>query len=164
MKRILTAIGAVVLLVLGGAAGSIAADYMEPADPDNPIAMRGCVIRFDTLSETGYSVIPRIHANETHTCVGVTDVQADWSGTHTHGDLRVYHHDNNGKPIVSMMADESGTLVEKGIECGTGGGGGITRVRCYDTEGNKVDAQSLKLYDPFATLWLTWVMWDDTES
>lgn len=131
--------------------------YSSPAHPDNPTAMRGCVIRFDTLSESGNSQIPRIHANESHQCVGVSSVYADWSDTSTRGDLVLKGIDTNRVVSISVTPDE--TMVALGIDCGPSGGGYTTRIRCYDRNGVKVPAYSLELYGPNTNLWITWVMW-----
>lgn len=130
--------------------------YSSPAHPDNPTAMRGCVIRFDTLSETGNSQIPRIHANESHQCVGVSSVYADWSDAYR-GDLVLKGIDTNRVVSISVTPDE--TMVALGIDCGPSGGGTTTRIRCYDRDGTKVPAYSLDLYGPTTNLWITWVMW-----
>ena len=131
--------------------------YSSPAHPDNPTAMRGCVIRFDTLSDTGNSVIPRIHANESHQCVGVSSIYADWSDTSTRGDLVIKGTDTNR--VVSIMVSPDETMVQRGISCGASGGGTTTRVRCYDRDGVKVPSYSLELYGPNTNLWMSWTVW-----
>ncbi|MGH3647618.1 MAG: hypothetical protein ACRDTM_10660 [Micromonosporaceae bacterium] len=149
------AIAGTVVLGLGFGGGVAFADnYMRPADPDNPIAVRGCVIRFDTLSDSGASVVPRIHANSAHMCVGVTSVRADWN------DGALVLNDSNSKgSIVSMSVSPDETLTRKGIRCGGSGGGKVSRVYCYDQSGNFVPAHSKKLYGSLSNLWVTWHMW-----
>src|SRR5690606_40553710 len=61
------ALVATVLLMAGVADGD---DFMESPSASNPIATSGCVIRYDTKESWG-NTKPRIHANATHTCVGV---------------------------------------------------------------------------------------------
>ncbi|MGH3734812.1 MAG: hypothetical protein ACRDT6_04195 [Micromonosporaceae bacterium] len=147
-------VGLVGVVAFGGGV-AFAEDYLRPADPANPISIRGCVIRFDTLSSTGKSVVPRIHANSTHMCVGVTSVKADWAGN---GDLIVT---NTGGPgvVVSLAVSPDETLVRKGISCGGSGGTYTTTVICYDRAGNHVPAYSLKMYGSTSNLWLNWTMW-----
>lgn len=156
-KWITAALALFVIIAAGGTAAARLSDYLFPASVDNPIADRGCVIRFDTLSESGKSVVPRIHANETHSCVGVTSVSVDWSDSSTFGDMML---NNTGGPgiVVSVYAEEDESLVQRDIQCGPSGGGQQTRIRCY-RDGVKVPVQSLDMYGPNVNLWVGWTMW-----
>lgn len=155
--RIVTAgLALLVVVTAGGTAAARLTDYMSPADPGNPTALRGCVIRFDTLSPSGGTVVPRIHANESHACVGVTSLAVDWSPA-SYGDL-IIHNTAGPNMVVSVFAEEDETLAQRDIQCGPSGGGTTTRIRCY-RDGVKVPAQSLEMYGPNVNLWLGWVAW-----
>lgn len=159
-RRTIAAVIGGLALIVAGAFVATSLSYIHPESPDNPVAVRGCVIRFDELSATGKSVVPRIHANESHYCVGVTSVSADWSDDWTKGDLRIYN-DGSADPIVSLVIDEDESFSQRGITCGGSGGGSLTRIRCYDRDGVKVPAYSLDLYGANMNLWVTWIMWDE---
>jgi len=133
-----------------------AGDYTSPAGVGNPIALGGCVVRFDTLSTSGKSVVPRIHANAAHQCVGITSVAADWSDTWTRGDLIVTA--DGGNDVVTFLVGSDTDFAQRGIMCGPSGGGTITRIRCY-RGGVKVPASSLDLYGPGMNLWLVALWW-----
>lgn len=159
MRRMLLVV-LVVAGVLGLAAAATAAgrSFVFPADPANPVEVRGCVIRFDTLSPSGNSVMPRIHANASHYCVGVTSVKADWSSGSGRGNLVIQHGES--PPIVGLSVSGDEWFAEQGIVCGASGGAGVTRIACYDRDGTYVPAFSKRLYDPYANLWISWFMWD----
>lgn len=160
--RLLLAAVLTVATVLGVVALAIGQSFMFPTDQANPTAMRGCVIRFDTLSATGNSVVPRIHDNASHYCVGVASVKADWSSGSGAGNLVITHTES--LPVVSIAISPDETLTERGISCGASGGLGETRIACYDRAGAYVPAHSkAKLYGPYANLWITWTMWDEPE-
>lgn len=157
LRIVLSALVALVLLAAGAlAAESISYRRAATTETEAGIIHRGCVIRFDTLSASGNSVVPRIHANSTHTCIGVTSVRADWT-THP-GDLVL---ENAGGPtnVVAVHVTSDETLTERGITCGPSGGGQTTRLRCYDREGTFVPAYSLELYGPTTNLWVSWTMY-----
>lgn len=128
--------------------------YLRPADVDNPILLRGCVIRFDELSSTGKSVRPRILANSSHICVGITSVTVDWD----RGDL-VLADSRTNKPVVVAFAEEDETLSAKDIQCGPSGGTTNTRISCY-REGKRVPVYSLQMYHRYANLWVGIQNWD----
>lgn len=140
--------------------GSYNNEHQTPAHEDNPIAQRGCVIRFSELSDTGNSVIPTIHANSTHRCVGVETVRADWSTDPDRGKLILTHGDGLSE-VVSMTVDEDETLTSKGIRCGGSGGGNVTKIECYNADGDFVPAWSLEMYSPWANIWFSADMWAD---
>ncbi|MGH3714446.1 MAG: hypothetical protein ACRDT4_13435 [Micromonosporaceae bacterium] len=145
-----------VVATLGFGGGVAFSDtYLRPTDPSNPISMRGCVIRFDTLSSTGNSVVPRIHANSTHMCVGVTKVAVNWSGDNE----LVITNDTAPQAVVSVSVSPDETLTRKGISCGASGGTSVTRIYCYDRAGTFVPASSLKMYSSLSNLWVSWTMW-----
>lgn len=162
MKKVKTFIGvialAIALLLTVTVAGTAAAritDYLFDESTSNPTAVRGCVIRFDTLSASGASVAPRIHANESHTCVGVSSISLDW----TSGDL-IINNTGGSNNVVSVFAEEDETMAQRDIQCGPSGGGTQTRIRCY-RDGVKIPAYSLDMYGPNVNLWVGWVMWMD---
>lgn len=152
-RRIVAVVVLAFALVAAGVAGATAENYLRDASHDNKIAIRGCVIRFDERDAAG-NTVPRIHANSSHYCVGVTglEVQDD-------GDLVVYS--NTVGPIVSLAVSPDETLAAKGLTCGGSGGGYSTTIRCYDRNGNKVAADSPTMYGAYSNMWLTWFTWQD---
>jgi len=155
IRKALSVLLLAVAFLAGGMLGPLAVQAVTaPENVNNPIAMRGCVIRFDTLSPTGKSVVPRIYENTAHACVGVTSVSVDWSN----GDLVV--RGNGSNTVVSVVVSPDETLTAKGISAGASGGGNCTRVRFYDRDGHRVPAYSLDLYSPAANLWMMWAMWE----
>lgn len=158
-RMFVVALAAIALLATGVAGGLLlarGAAYLYAASPENPASIRGCVVRFDTLSSSGKSVVPRIHANSTHICVGVTSVAVDWQT----GDLLVRNDGGPGK-IVSLSVSTDETLTTRGITCGGSGGGISTRIRCYGRDGKRVPVYSLKMHSSRSNLWLSWFMWQD---
>ncbi len=139
-------------LTVGGVTGAAANNYLRDAHHYNKIAIRGCVIRFDERDPEGVTV-PRIHANESHYCVGVTSLAVN----PVNGDLEV--RSNTPGPIVSLSVSPDESLTKLGISCGGSGGGGITRIRCYDREGDPVRADSKEIYGQYNNLWLSWFTW-----
>ncbi|WP_094453144.1 hypothetical protein [Parenemella sanctibonifatiensis] len=152
VRRIVLVLGAVFALVAAGGVGAAAENFMRDADADNAVAIRGCVIRFDERDAEG-NTVPRIHANSSHYCVGVTEVTIE------NGDLVVYS--NTVGPIVSLAVSPDESLAKLGFTCGGSGGGHRTAVRCYDRDGVKVDADSPRMYGQYNNLWLTWFTWQD---
>src|SRR5690606_13502867 len=148
------AIVATVWLMAGVADGD---DFMESTSASNPIATSGCVIRYDT-KETWGNTKPRIHANATHTCVGVKRVYADYSTGYTVVELET------AGPVVSLVVDEDETLVKKGISCGGSGGMGTVKIACYDRNGDQVKAHSAAMYHPLANIWFSLSAWDTSAS
>jgi hypothetical protein len=158
MKRILIpALIALGLTFAGLASPALAQtpnDYISPGEAvsDN-MTMGGCVIRFDTLSSTGRSVVPRIHANTAHHCVGVESVRVDWSN----GDL-IVDYTNNGTAVVTTLVGSDESFTARDIFCGASGGLAYERISCY-REGVKVPAWSKALYGPAMNLWLISIWW-----
>lgn len=148
------ALAAVGVFVAGGAVGAAADNYLRDASYKNKIAVRGCVVRFDERDPGGVTQ-PRIHANPSHYCVGVTGVAVNPDN----GDLEV--RSNTRGPIVSLSVSPDETLAARGISCGGSGGGGITRIRCFDRDGAKVRADGPEIYGTYSNLWLTWFTWQD---
>lgn len=162
MKR---RIAALLLASLGFVAGVTAVasgqQYQYPVSATNPTAVGGCVIRFDQLSDTGNTVVPYALENAGHINVGCPEVRVDWSndGVGRIGDL-IVEQPGPGN-VISMVCSPDETLAEKRITCGNSGGGGITRVRFFDSAGNFIPASDkAKLYDSLANAWLMWVRWD----
>ena len=145
---------AIGVFVAGGAVGVAADNYLREAKHDNKIAIRGCVVRFDERDADEVTQ-PRIHANQAHYCVGVTDITVNPEN----GDLEV-RSDTQG-PIVSLAVSPDETLAARGISCGGSGGGGITRIRCFDRDGAPVRADGPEIYGTYSNLWLTWFTWQD---
>lgn len=154
LARPLLVLGAALALILAGAVGAAAENYLRPAKHDNKIAIRGCVVRFDQKTPAGFTQ-PRIHANSAHICVGVTEVYAD----RTTGELVV--KDNTQGPIVSLSVSPDESMTAKGISCGASGGTATTRIRCYGRDGHRIAAHSSEMYGPYNNLWLTWFTWQD---
>lgn len=123
--------------------------YLKPAKVDNPILLRGCVIRFDKLSSTGKSVQPRILANSGHICVGVQSVTIDWGGS---GDLLLRDSPSN-EPVIVAFAEEDETLTARGIQCGPSGGAVQVRIACYKGT-TRIPGYSKQLYGRYANLWV----------
>jgi hypothetical protein len=155
MNRRLAAalVGVTIALGFGGVAGAGVTGYMTGSEPiSGNTAIGGCVIRFDTLSSSGKSVIPHIYTNAAHHCVGITSVHADWAN----GDL-VVASDQSVVSTILVGADES--FAKKGLFVGPSGGGATTRIRIYDVTHHKIPAYSLKLYGPGMNLWIIAVWW-----
>lgn len=145
--------GAIAIALLAMFTGTAAAaGYLYAASADNPIAFRGCVVRFDKLSSSGKSVVPHIHANEGHYCVGFTRVEVDWES----GNLVMI---GSAGPVVVAFADEDETFSRRGIMCGPSGGLSRTDISCY-RDGRKIPAYSTQLYGRFANLWIGAANWD----
>ena len=157
-KRTLGALALASAFFIGSAVSASPESYYRPATPGTTAQLihKGCIIRFDEKSATGKSVVPRLHANATHMNVGCTGVRADWSSA-TNGDL-VVTNDGAGT-IVDVQVPEDETLTRLGISCGPSGGGNTTRIRCYDRACAFVPAQSLRLYHPYANLWVHRTSW-----
>lgn len=130
-------------------------DYLRPAQLGNPIVLRGCVIRFDQLSSTGKSVRPRILANSSHICVGVTSIRVDWD----HGGDLILENADTDEPVIVAFAEEDETLVSRDISCGPSGGHQSTRIACY-RDGTHIPAHSLQMYHRYANLWVGIQNWD----
>lgn len=148
------ALGIIGCLSVGGAAGATAENYLRDAKHDNKIAIRGCVVRFDERTPD-QKTVPRIHANPSHYCVGVTSLTVNPDN----GDLEV--RSNTQGPIVSLAVSPDETLAARGISCGGSGGGGITRIRCFDRDGVRLRADGPELFGTYSNLWLTWFTWQD---
>lgn len=130
----------------------------------NNILLGGCVLRWDTKSDTGTTVVPRIHANGTHIDVGVKEVRIDWSSNATvaaHRPLII--ECEIGSPIISMGAVPDETMNAKGIIAGLSGGSPTTRMYLFrqyaEGSARKIHAASLDLYDQFANFWVWWFWW-----
>lgn len=154
--RKLAAIAVVLFTALAGVVVGVAVaqTYMSPASVDNPIAIRGCVIRFATKNSRGQTV-PTIHANSSHHCVGIPTVSVDPNN----GDIVLGQYAGGSKVIVTQSVSADETLTARGIACG-GSGTSIVRIRCYDRSGTKLPGTSSKLYGTYANLWVTVIMWD----
>lgn len=150
-------IGAVMWLaiIFGGAQvlGATIRPALTPASASNPIVARGCVIRYDTLNGAGTAVVPRIHEDAGHICVGVTSI-----GLEANGDLRI---DNVGGPwkIVTAVVTVDESLAALGLICGVSGGGTVSIVRCYDRTGVRVRADSLVMYGAGRNIWFHALNW-----
>ena len=141
---------AVACTAAGTAAGG---SYLSPAEQatDN-IALGGCVIRFDTLNAARTRVVPRIHANAVHRCVGVAGVHVNTAGS------LVVDFDAAADAVVSMMVGPDETFARWGIMCGPSVAAGSESVACY-RDGARVRADSLKLYSHTSNLWLIMTWW-----
>lgn len=150
VRRIVAVLVVSFAVIVGGIAGATAENYLRDASHTNKVAIRGCVIRFDEKAPDG-SVVPRIHANTAHYCVGVSRIAVE------DGDLAIYS-DTSGQ-IMTVVASPDESLAKLGYTCGASGGGYRTIVRCYDRDGVKVDADSPRMYGPYNNLWMTWFTW-----
>jgi hypothetical protein len=149
MRTLITVFG-IVLLTLIGATAATGSAYVQTVSADNPIVDRGCVIRFDrTLN--GYTA-PRIHANSTHTCVGIKRVYAEKPS----GDLVIEGESAGAIVTINVTMDE--TFAQRDIQCGPSGGIPVVRVRCYK-DGVKVKAYSRAIRHPYANLWFGTRSW-----
>lgn len=119
---------------------------------EEQLRIRGCVIRFDHKDRHGRTV-PRKHINRTHACVGVHRVYAD----RRTGELVLTGPHGGAIVFITVSPDE--TLLARGITCGASGGVGVTRLRCYDRQGQQVPADSPRIYGRSANLWIGWVSW-----
>jgi hypothetical protein len=156
IRRVAVAVGLAAALVAAGGAANAALTAARPDESvGNPIAVRGCVIRYDTLNAAGTAVIPRINEDTYHICVGVTAI-----GLEANGDLRIENRGGSYR-IVAMFTQPDETLVAKGIDCGPSGGGSIVVVRCYNRAGLRVRADSLEMYAPGSNIWFGAFNWTD---
>jgi hypothetical protein len=157
IRKTLGALALAAAFVIAFASPALAqtpSDYMSPGEPvsDN-MTLGGCVVRFDTLSSTGRSVVPRIHANSAHHCVGVESVRVDWSN----GDL-IVDYTNNGTAVITTLIGSDESFTARDIFCGASGGLALERISCY-RQGAKIPAWSKALYGPAMNLWLISVWW-----
>lgn len=126
--------------------------YRTPSVWNNLLIGGGCV-RFDELSSTGASVVPRLHMNSAHTNVGILDVYIDWSES---GYKKLHFDTAPGGTIVTMSCWPDETLTEMGITVGASGGTPHTALKVFKN-GKQIHASSPTLYDPYANLWCFWV-------
>lgn len=153
IKRIIIAAGLSFVALAGGS--TLGLVDLHPADVDNPIVDRGCVIRFDTLNAGGTAVVPRIYEDTYHICVGVTSVSLE-----ANGDLRI---ENTGGPskVVTVWATPDETLAATFRACGVSGGGTVSIVRCYLATGVRVNFGSIAhVYGAGSNIWFGATNWD----
>lgn len=118
-----TAVLAVGLAI--GVTGGAAVVQSAPAEAANvtrvqsSIDVGGCVIRL-------YSYGPRVHANHTHTCVGVKSVNITGTG-------RLQIHFSEPGRTVGLSAGSDETLTGRGIAAGIDGTSRYATVSLYDT-------------------------------
>lgn len=159
-RRLLIALGVLVALLTFGIAGAVTASRLMPAltpeSTTNPIALKGCVIRFDTLNAGGTAVVPRIYEDSFHHCVGVTAVSLE-----ANGDLRI---SNTGgvNEIVTVWAVPDESLAADSLTCGVSGGGTVNIVRCYKPNGVRINFGSIAdVYGAGNNIWYGGMVWDD---
>lgn len=141
--------------IAGATALEVAArPALTPANPANPTAIRGCVIRFDTLNPTGTLVVPRIYEDTYHVCVGVTAVSVE-----TNGDLRLTNTGGSAT-VVTVWAVPDETMAADSLTCGVSGGGTVSVVRCYRSNGVRIRFDSIDdVYGPGSNIWFGGVVW-----
>lgn len=123
--RIIAATAAGVLGLAGGVAiaQSQAATALSAAPADrvqSQLSIGGCVIRL-------YAAGPRIHANSSHTCVGVKSV-----GITGMGRLQV-NYTQSGR-TVGLTANADELLVARGIQAGVNGTTRYATITLYDSK------------------------------
>lgn len=153
---------AAALVGAGTTYAATAASYEHAPSTANPMQLAGCVVRFDTLSDTGATVVPRVHQNSAHINVGCPQIQVDWSddGVGKVGDLIVKVPGGESN-VVTMLVDEDETLSGRQIQCGMSGGGTETRVRCFKN-GQFIPIYAKNhFYSSTSNLWLFWVRWEN---
>lgn len=123
--RVIAATGAVIIGVTGGmtiaqsqAANAASASSAQRAQ--SQLSIGGCVIRL-------YAAGPRIHANTSHTCVGVKSVQITGMGR-----LQVNYVQSGRTVGLAANADE--LLVARGIHAGVNGTTRYATITLYDTK------------------------------
>jgi len=153
--RARTALAAPLLMLAGALLPMGVADGdspMKAASAENPVAESGCVIRYDRKTSAG-NTKPRIHANSTHTCVGVKRVYADYRRGTTVVEL------DRSRPVVAMSITSDETLLARGIQCGGSGGGAWIHIHCFDRSG-RVKAHSSRMFAKTANVWVVLLSWD----
>lgn len=106
---------------VGGAAAHTQQAETPAAAPTQPeVVLGGCVIRL-------YSSGPELHANSTHTCVGVRSVDVTSMGR-----LQVRYTGHVRTMGLSAGADE--TLAGRGIQVGVDGTSSYATMTLYDTK------------------------------
>lgn len=117
------AVVTVALLVgtVGGAAASSARDATpQLASTHSSVSLGGCVIRL-------YTAGPELHANSTHTCVGVRSVDVTSMGR-----LQVRY--TSASDVVGLSAGADETLAGRGIHVGVDGTSRYATMTLYDTK------------------------------
>jgi len=97
---------------------SAAAESVESAQ--SQLSIGGCVVRL-------YSYGPRIHANSSHTCVGIKSVRITSMGR-----LQIYYTRPGQTVSVTANADE--LLVGRGIQAGVDSSRSYATVTLYDSK------------------------------
>lgn len=109
----------------------------------------GCVVRFD-------SAAPRIHANGSHRCIGVSSV-----GLSSSGDLVVRNSAEQRGAVVNAEADPDETLTSRGLITGVSASPSLMVVRIYDTRlrrrlNLRRSEDYARVAGSTANLWLSW--------
>lgn len=111
--------------LLVGTIGGAAANSARVATPQlaptkSSVSVGGCVIRL-------YTAGPELHANSTHTCVGVRSVDVTSMGR-----LRVRY--TAASDVVGLSAGADETLAGRGIQVGVDGTSSYATMTLYDTK------------------------------
>jgi|GEM_PF-3618717 len=128
-------------------------NYWEPSVWNYVQLGWGCV-RFDTKSESGQTVAPRLHMNTAHNTCGIRRVYVDWQAHTNERDL--LFETEGGGMIGTMFVLPDETMTGMGVTCGVSGGQPRTACRLY-LNGKRVGATDVKLYHPNANLWCFWL-------
>lgn len=109
----------------------------------------GCVIRFD--SET-----PRVHANSSHRCIGVSSVRLSSTG-----DLQVVSSTEQRGAVVNAQADPDETLATRGLITGVSATPSVMTVSIFDSRlRRRLDLRQPQDYarvvGSTANMWLSW--------
>lgn len=122
--RVIAAVTAAVIGTAGGAAisqsqAATAASDSAAQRAQSQLSVGGCVIRL-------YSAGPRIHANSSHTCVGVKSVAVTGMGR-----LQVKYVKSGRTVSVNANSDE--VLVGRGIQAGVDASSSYAKITLYDS-------------------------------
>lgn len=124
-SRVIAVTTAAAIGLVGGAASAqtqvaAAAEESGSQRAQSSFSIGGCVIRL-------YAAGPRIHANGTHTCVGVKSVRVTNMGR-----LQINYTRPGRTVAVHANADE--LLVGRGIQAGVDGSRSYATVTLYDSK------------------------------
>jgi len=128
------------------------ANYVFGPASASETLVSGCVLRFDTPDGS-----PRIHANYSHHCTGVSDVFIN-----KNGDLEVTQTMAARNAVIFAFAQADETLVARDIQVGASGGINRTVYRFYDGKlGRKLNLRSAsdrkRIQGNSSNLWVGWV-------
>lgn len=144
--RTLTALGAALGLILGGATVAATTDSHASWAQDSEVITTGGVVRF-------YSDGPAVHENAQHAASGIRSVHISDRG-------HLVITQTYALPVVTVIAQSDETLVKRGISAGISGGVSDSHVAFYDSRlGRELDltdpADYRRVVGPYANLWFS---------